>query len=327
MSVDPLGVPQTTLDRAAHRRGDPELPERLLASPDTRVLVLCGDRGPVVDRDGQPELALVPPAEWQAAGLLAYLGVDPSTSREHLLAAFGAAPAGDEPRLSVPAPVLPGTSTTAGTEPEVHWAGLRELAPRLDPLGADLLTTGVALANWHAVTTHCPRCGAATEVTQTGWVRACPGCGAEQYPRTDPAVIMMVTDPDDRLLLGRHSRWQRGHYSTLAGFVEPGESAEDAVRREVFEEAGVQVGEVQYLTSQPWPFPASLMLGFHAHALSSEIRVDGVELVEAHWWSREDVAIDLASGDLLLPPRLSVARQMIERWYGKPITRSANAWN
>src|SRR5690606_24374847 len=121
---------------------------------------------------------------------------------------------------------------------------------------------------------HCARCGARTDVVQAGWVRSCPGCGADHYPRTDPAVIMAVEDPEGRLLLGRQATWPERRFSTLAGFVEPGESLESAVRREVAEETGVQVGAVDYRGSQPWPFPSSLMLGFRATATSTGIAVD-----------------------------------------------------
>lgn len=157
----------------------------------------------------------------------------------------------------------------------------------------------VALENWQRLHRFCSRCGERTVIAAAGHIRRCQACGAEHYPRTDPAVIMLVTDEEDRALLGRQVHWPEGRFSTLAGFVEPGESIEQSVVREVFEEAGVTVGEVEYIASQPWPFPSSLMLGFFARATSSEITVDGEEIHEARWFSREDLAAAFESGEVL----------------------------
>jgi NAD+ diphosphatase len=154
----------------------------------------------------------------------------------------------------------------------------------------------------------------------------CEVDGSEHYPRTDPAVIMAVVDGDDRLLLGRQAAWPDGRFSTLAGFVEPGESLEQAVRREVGEEVGVEIGAVDYLGSQPWPFPSSLMLGFVAQAKTVEIdRGDG-EIAEARWFTREGLRDDVRHGRVLLSPPVSIARRLIEHWYGEPITDSVDAW-
>ena len=199
-------------------------------------------------------------------------------------------------------------------------AGLREVGAELSGDDVALATTAIALDNWHAAHLRCSRCGAATLPAQAGWVRRCPEDGSEHYPRTDPAVIVLVIDGDDRALLGRQGRWQPSWFSTLAGFVEPGESAEAAVRREILEEAGVPVGEMTYLGSQPWPFPCSLMLGYHAWATSTDIVVDGEEIVEARWFSRAELAAACASGEVALPPAVSIARRLIERWYGEPLS-------
>src|SRR5690606_16065858 len=144
----------------------------------------------------------------------------------------------------------------------------------------------VALANWHATHGYCARCGAATVATQAGYVRRCPEEGSEHYPRTDPVVIMLVVDENDRALLGRNSAWPPGRFSTLAGFVEPGETLEQAVVREVHEETHVRVHACRYVGSQPWPFPASLMLGYFARARGVEPMPDGGEITEARWYSR-----------------------------------------
>jgi NAD+ diphosphatase len=144
----------------------------------------------------------------------------------------------------------------------------------------------------------------------------CSGCGRQQFPRTDPAVIMVVTDDEDRCLLGRQERWPAGRYSTLAGFVEPGESLEQAVAREVFEEVGVEVREVAYFGNQPWPFPASLMVGFFARATTTEIDVDGAEISDARWFTREEMRAEAEAGRLLLPSGISISRSLVETWYG-----------
>jgi len=198
-------------------------------------------------------------------------------------------------------------------------AGLREVGADLGADEVALATTAIALDNWHGAHPCCSRCGAATRMSQAGWVRRCAEDGSEHYPRTDPAVIVLVLDDEDRALLGRQGRWQPTWFSTLAGFVEPGESAEAAVRREVLEEAGVAVGEMTYLGSQPWPFPCSLMLGYHAWATTTEIRVDGEEIVEARWFSRAELSGACATGEVALPPAVSIARRLIEHWYGESL--------
>jgi NAD+ diphosphatase len=149
-----------------------------------------------------------------------------------------------------------------------------------------------------------------------GHSRRCTSDGSEHFPRCDPAVIMLVTDPGDRCLLARNAQWPKGRVSVLAGFVEPGESAEQAVAREVREETGVIVSSVRYAASQPWPMPHSLMLGFRADAVTTQISVDAEEIEEAGWYSRDDLRNALVEGDLLMPPSLSISRWLIETWYG-----------
>jgi NAD+ diphosphatase len=178
----------------------------------------------------------------------------------------------------------------------------------------------VALANWHATHTHCPRCGTPTVTVAAGHAQRCPADGSEHFPRIDPAVIMLVTDPDDRCLLARNRRWPERRVSILAGFVEPGESAEQAVAREVGEETGITVAQVRYAGSQPWPMPQSLMLGFRASAAGDlELRVDDDEIAEAHWFSRDELRSALASREILLPPPVSIAHRLIESWYGEEL--------
>jgi NAD+ diphosphatase len=205
--------------------------------------------------------------------------------------------------------------------PEPHRA-LRVVAQALATAQARLAVHAVGVAQWHRTHPRCARCGAASDVVEGGHVRRCPECGAQHFPRTDPAVIMLITDDDDRALLGRRPDWPDNRFSTLAGFVEPGESIEDAVRRETYEETAVEVGEVAYAASQPWPFPSSLMLGFFGKARSTTITVDGTETADAQWFSRDDVRRLTLSGDLVLPGSLSISRWLIERWYGAPLTGS-----
>ena len=186
------------------------------------------------------------------------------------------------------------------------------------------MTHAVALANWHAVAGHCPRCGAVTEPASAGHIRRCVADGTEHFPRSDPAVIMLVTDPDDRGLLARNAQWPQRRVSILAGFVEPGESAEQAVAREVFEETGLTVDRVRYVGSQPWPMPHSLMLGFRAHAAGGQqIRVDTHEIAEAGWFSRAELRAALDRGEVRLPPPVSIAHQILASWYGSDL---AGAW-
>lgn len=191
--------------------------------------------------------------------------------------------------------------------------GLRDIGAELDDLGTGLLTAAISLANWHRTHTRCPRCGTATEVIKAGWSRLCPNDGSEHFPRTDPAVIMLVHDGGDRCVLGRQPSWPEGRFSVLAGFVEAGESAEAAVAREVDEEVGITVRDIRYAASQPWPFPGSLMLGFTARVDGpSELELQDGELAEAHWYSREQIR--RRDGDLRLPPPVSIAYRLITDW-------------
>lgn len=193
-----------------------------------------------------------------------------------------------------------------------QWLELREVGAELPEVEAGLLVEAVALAQWHDRHAFCPLCGRESAAEQAGWVRRCPQ-GHEQFPRTDPAVIMLVHDGEDRCILGRQAVWPPGRFSILAGFVEPGESAEAAVAREVFEEVGVAVTDVRYAGSQPWPFPGSLMLGFTARVSGDEtLRVDHDELAEAYWLTRREVAEQPAYRKL--PPPLSIAYRIITDW-------------
>jgi NAD+ diphosphatase len=194
---------------------------------------------------------------------------------------------------------------------------LREIGAALSPLEIGLALHAVALSNWHTSHPMCSKCGAGTTSSLGGAVRVCDQCETQHHPRTDSAVIVLVRDADDRILLGRQAVWPVGRFSTFAGFLEPGETFEQCVSREVFEESGVSVSKINYLGSQPWPFPASIMIAFEAVIDDpAAARPDGEEIVEVRWYSRAQLRMAMEDGSLLLPPIISVARKMIERWFG-----------
>jgi len=295
-----LVLGRATLDRAAHVRSDTEALAALWEAKQARVLSLVNGRLPIING----ELYLRAPHGDDDPTQLFLLGVGEDDAAVFM--------------------VRSDQTDTADTDaPEIVRAGLREVGSLLGDRDAGLAVTAVALDAWHRNHTHCPRCGSPTQVSTAGWTRRCPIDESEHYPRTDPAVIMLVRDQDDRALLGHQKIWPDGLFSTLAGFVEPGETAETAVRREVLEESGIRIGDdpddVVYLGSQPWPFPSSLMLGYHAIARTTEITVDGEEISEAAWFSREELGAACLSGDVRVPPAISIARKLIERWFGEPL--------
>jgi len=198
-----------------------------------------------------------------------------------------------------------------------EFLSLREIGAALSPLEIGLALHAVALSNWHISHPMCAKCGASTTSSLGGAVRICDQCDAQHHPRTDSAIIVLVRDTDDRILLGRQAIWPEGRFSTFAGFLEPGETFEQCVSREVFEESGVSVSQINYLGSQPWPFPASIMIAFEALIDDpAAARPDGEEIVEVRWYSRAQLKSAMEDGSLLLPPGISVARKMIERWFG-----------
>ncbi len=295
-TADPF--PPSLLDRASAMRTDSEALAALWTRPDAQRVAVHQGRVAVGDRAGPLIVALPREFAGARAEVRALLGID-GAGRPWWL-------------------VWGGLEQPAG----VRWVGLRELGPRLSPLEMDVLMTAVALEAWHARHGFCPGCGGRTDVVSAGWVRRCATDGTEHYPRTDPAIIVVVIDDDDRALLGRQARWPGPWRSALAGFVEPGEPAEAAVRREVLEEVGLALTRVDYVTSQPWPFPGSLMLGFHARAASTAVTVDGVEIAQAEWYTRKELQAAAAGGQIQLPPSISIARGLIERWFGSPIPGS-----
>jgi NAD+ diphosphatase len=285
--------PTFAFDRTRHDRAGDLRVDDGWDDPDVRVLVMGGEHVATVDG---------PALRW--------------TSRDD-------APEGTVIFLGVQHGVRHAAVVVDRVPPELSPVSIRVLAPLLSADELSLAVHAVGMARWLAATPFCPRCGTATEVRAAGHLRHCPGCGTDHFPRTDPAVIMLVTDEQDRALLGHQATWPEGRWSTLAGFVEPGESLEDAVRREVAEESGVVVDEVTYGASQPWPFPASLMVGFFARATSTDIEVDGREMAAAQWVTRDELRAQGEAGTLLLPPSgVSISSWLIETWFGEPIAGS-----
>jgi NAD+ diphosphatase len=294
-------------DRTAARRTDEAWLAERWDDPATRVLVVSGTR--IRPRDGR--LDWVSPQE-APDGVRVLLG-------EHDGCAWFADIVGAEVAKSA----------------REEWLPLRALLPALSSAvdGGDdgegrtpeapLVLHAVGLAEWLFVTRHCPRCGEPLTPRKAGHELVCANDHV-QFPRTDPAVIMLVTtgepgSADEKCLLGHQAAWPEGRFSTLAGFCEPGETLEDAVRREVLEEVGVTVGEVTYFGNQPWPLPASLMLGFTGRATSTDITVDLDEIADARWFTREELAEGARSGALVLPGGVSISRSLVEHWFGGPL--------
>lgn len=207
----------------------------------------------------------------------------------------------------------------AGVPDEAVYMGYRDAAALLSAADAAIFIQAQAVANWHQSHPRCPRCGAATDSECSGWMRRCTQDGSEHFPRTDPAVIVAIEGPGEKILLASNFAWPANRYSTVAGFVEAGESAEQAAVREIAEEVGVHLHATHYVGSQAWPFPRSLMLGFMAYTHDTNAVPDAVEVREARWFSREELQAAVLTGEAGIPGRLSIARELIEHWYGGPI--------
>lgn len=301
---------RSDVDRAGERREDADWQAAAWLDVRTRVFNVY---------DSRAEAVMQP-----AAGLVFHSGPEmderhPGADR-YFLGVAGDGTAYYAVSAPVAAPVA-----EAGTEAGTAEAGtegsslrhLRDIAGILSDRDGGLLAHAVGLDHWHRSHLFCGTCGRPTAITHSGSVRRCTGCGLEHFQRTDPAVIMAVTDPEDRLLLARNASWPQNRASVLAGFVETGETLERAVAREVAEEAGLTVTSVRYLGSQPWPLPRSLMLGFTATVTDADLHLDGAELDWAKWYTRAGLKADVASGELLmLPAEISISRRLINHWYG-----------
>lgn len=293
------------LDRDYLSRDNAELFEQLANRPDSRVL-LISDGKVRIDPTNPSTLKLEPLTRADLSSNLVYLG---KAIRAEQGVSEGAGIC-----LKVIGPEL-----ASQLEPDKKaWVSLRSAGGQLSEFYAGIFTQGLALANWHQNYTHCPGCGAATSIEKAGWVRRCNNEGTELFPRTDPAIIVSILDQQDRILLGSQAAWGENKWSVLAGFVEPGESLEAAVIREMKEESGLDVSEPTYLYSQGWPYPISLMLGFTARANSNQpLKPDGEEIVRLRWFSKAELAT--AAGQMYLPGRSTISRAMIELWYGSQL--------
>ncbi|MBF4560581.1 NAD(+) diphosphatase [Microbacterium sp. VKM Ac-2870] len=305
IAVRPPALARGGIDRAAEERTDTGLIERLRADAGARVVAVHGDRVPV---DASGALRTVAVGEVREDSAWAFLGRD-ATGAAMLLAATAS---------NAASPVR----EPAAFESDAGWASLRAVGGTLSATDAGVVVEAVALGRWLVDAPFCSHCGARTVERSAGWARHCPVCGREHFPRTDPAVIVGVISPDgSRLLLGKNAVWaERNVYSTFAGFVEAGESLESAIIREVHEEAGVEVGSLDYRGSQSWPYPRSLMLGFHAVAADPDVaRADGEEIVDVRWFTRDEVLAALrGEGDVVLPGTSSIAHRLIADWAGAP---------
>lgn len=311
MDSDRLPLSRYAVDPDGAARAGPGLLDRLLAERATRAVLV--HRGLIAVTPQRDALELVTPELLPSRRdparpvTLAYLGRDDSAG----YVACMLSESSDDERDFAGVPVVEEALVAGRT-----WASLREVGGDLNDRDAGLASSAVALAAWHARHPRCPRCGELTEIVEAGWARRCPADGSVHYPRTDPAIIVAITDEQDRLLLAHAAHWPEHRFSLVAGYVEPGESLEAAVRREVAEECGLQVGGIAYEGSQPWPFPSSLMVGFRASTTGGRLEVDGTELTAAMFVSRSDLAAQVETGEVVLPHRSSIARALIEQWFG-----------
>jgi NAD+ diphosphatase len=297
-----LPLSRFEVDRDYLARERPDLFDELRANPATRVLPVHDGRALL---KSDTELALLTFDEVPPAETLAYLGLTTTATAT-------------EP---IGTPVVAAQLADPGSLASATWSNLRLIGTKLSDRDAGLLTEALGILNWHLSHGFSPRTGEATIVEKGGWVRRDPVSNTEVFPRTDAAIIVGVTDADDRILLGSNALWESNRFSLLAGFVEPGESLEAAVIREVFEESGMWVADPVYLGSQPWPFPASLMLGFTARVdlgRTSTLTPDGAEILELRWFSRDELRA--SRGEVMLPGPTSIAHAIIEEWLGEPIT-------
>ena len=297
--LDDLLLSRATLDRAALVRGDRQRLAALMTDARSSAIWVSGGTVAAVVDPSLCALVATPLSELDPTLELSFLGLDKAGRGRFAVHV----PEGSSREL----PAL------------ARWAQLREIGHRIDATDSGMAVTAVALDQWRASWRRCPRCGDPLQVTQAGWAMHCEPCKADHFPRTDPAVITLVRDRDDRALLGRHVRWQPGWMSTFAGFIEAGESAEAALRREIAEEAGVRVREMTYLGSQPWPFPRSLMLGYHAWTDDEHSVPDPEEIAETRWFTREALFESCERGETRLPPAVSISRKLIEHWFGEPL--------
>lgn len=293
-----LPLARFTVERAAHLRSDANWFEAAWSAENTRVLVVHELKIPVTD-----ELSII----WVKPDAI-HLAPEVAKANAALLGADD-----DHTYIAI--------MNNALELHDVTFASLRSVGAQLSATDVGLATAATALATWHQGHRFCARCGAETSVSAAGWSRYCEVDAAEQYPRTEPAMIVAVEDLTGRILLGRRREWPEGWLSTLAGFVEAGESCEAAVIREVYEESGIHVDlqSLRYMGSQPWPFPASLMLAYRAIATSTEVSLLDDEMTEVKWFTKAELQEACLNKTLSLPSQVSIAFRLIQSWYGEDI--------
>ncbi|MFZ4688092.1 MAG: NAD(+) diphosphatase [Polymorphobacter sp.] len=295
-NVPPVGITGSTLDRADHLRRDPGAMVALRSRPDARWLVM-DDLKPVLTTGEHPDILWAYRSDVQHDAVSVFLGLAPEKD--------GA------PRFAAAASGADLVNDFGGQIVDARMA-----AVQLGDGRAEIVAQARSLLDWHARHKFCAVCGGKTEMAKAGYARTCLSCNAEHFPRTDPVVIMLAIK-DDHALVGRQPNFPKRFFSALAGFVEPGESLEEAVARELFEEAGIRVKRVRYLASQPWPFPSSLMIAAFAEAVNLDITLDTDELEEARWVSKDEVRAALAgNGEWFAPPPMAIAHTLLKAWVG-----------
>lgn len=339
-----LPLAQGSIDYQVERRADPGLIDRTLREAGARVVLTRN--GLLAVPLGQRNAAAQPHARMRLATLPGAYVADALASHSHVVAMYLGEVAGAHPErivaldISAVDAVPPaaravdaafdergdtagGPAVLESAVQRFDWVDLRAFVPRASGRDIGVATTMLSLANWFAYQTHCPACGAPTRPAMSGWAQRCTnGDDGHRllFPRVEPAVIMTVVDSQDRLLLQHNRAWADPTlYSVSAGFVEAGENLEHACRRETMEETGIEVGEVKYLGSQPWPFKISLMMAFKGQALSTQIHVDGEEVADARWVTRDEFTDLLVTGRISAPGKATIARYMIEEWYGRSL--------
>lgn len=313
--IQALPSAAAALERNCEQRSESGYLDKVQGGPGHRIVLFRGGRA-LMDANG-----------------LAYLR--PADAGRHLPAGavtvyLGRTLAGGNPQLPEGTDlVLKVLADDAGDLPWVpggtFFSGYRDVGDSLGAGDAAVFIEAQAVANWHTSHRFCPRCGAATTPEHSGWMRRCTADGSEHFPRTDPAAIVAIVGADDRILLASNFAWEGNRYSTVAGFIEAGESAEQGAVREIAEEVGVHLHTTHYAGSQAWPFPRSLMIGFVAHTDDTVAVPDGTEVREARWFSRGELQAAVLSGDAVIARRLSIARALIEHWFGGPILEPGDA--
>ena len=349
-----LPLAQGDIDYEVARRGEPDLFAKVLAEPATKVILVKDGKVAVPHGQGaiadyanvKMRLAQLPGAyvaaelESHPSALAIFLGSYGGRLSEHVIAvdvthvqpndttitaATARSGGADDAFAEVPAHESQenAKSLLESSATRFDWVDLRGFAPHANAREAGQATSAITLSIWHSRQRFCPTCGAAVRPALAGWAQRCTNEADGNrvlFPRVEPAVITAIVDGHDRLLLQHNAAWKDSRlYSVSAGFVEAGENLEHACRREAMEETGIKLGEVRYLGSQPWPFPASLMMAFKAHAITTDVRVDGEETMTARWVTRDEYTAELIAGRMAAPGRATIARYMIEEWLGREL--------